>query len=127
MTTVDALKDLEALAGAHAELKPLATLADRAEAAFAGATTELDLRTELAKFVGKKGELQGAMALMKVLSHAEKPKLGAVVNAVKVEVESRFAASLRKLEEQALAAELNARPYDLSLPGRLALGRGHQH
>jgi len=127
MTAVDALKDLEALANAHAELKPLATLANRAEAAFAGATTELELRTELAKFAGKKGELQGAMALMKVLSPAEKPKLGAVVTGVKAAVEARFASSLRKLEEQALAAELNARPYDLSLPGRLALGRGHQH
>jgi phenylalanyl-tRNA synthetase alpha chain len=119
--------EIARLGAAHAELKPLADLPERARAAFAAGKTELELRTELAKFVGKKGELQAAMSLMKQLAPADRPKLGAVVNAIKVQVEAEFDARLRDLAQKALDAELNARPYDLTLPGRLSLGRGHEH
>ena len=118
---------LEALAAASAELKPLLTLRERAQGAFSAVKTELELRTELAKLVGKKGELQGAMSLMKGLSPADRPRLGAVVNHIKGQVEGFFERRLGDLAKRALDAELEARPYDLSLPGRLSFGRGHAH
>lgn len=118
---------LAELASSSKELEPLSTLRQRAEAQFARVKTELELRTELAKFVGKKGEVQAAMGLMKGLSPADRPRLGAVVNHIKGHVEKLFDVRLAELAKGALEAELNARPFDLSLPGRLALGRGHAH
>ncbi len=98
-----------------------------AEASFRAATTELELRTELARCVGKNSGLQSLMGLMKSLDPAKRRELGATVNAAKLKVEALFQARLTQIENQALEAELNARPYDLSLPGRVALGRGHEH
>jgi phenylalanyl-tRNA synthetase alpha chain len=122
-----AIPELPGLATSYPELAPLVDLGARAQAGFAAASTELELRTELAKFIGKKGELQAAMSLMKALAPADRPKLGAVVNAIKVEVEAHFDGRLRAIEQAALDADLKGRPFDLSLPGRLSLGRGHEH
>jgi phenylalanyl-tRNA synthetase alpha chain len=42
-------------------------------------------------------------------------------------VEQAFDARLRALARAAREADLRARPFDLTLPGRLELGRGHAH
>lgn len=121
------LADVSRQAGADARLAELTTILDRASSAFGAATTELELRTEQAKLLGKKGELSTVMAAMKSLPDAARPKFGQIVNGLKSEVEARFQARLQQLERAALDAELNARPFDLTLPGRLSLGRGHAH
>jgi phenylalanyl-tRNA synthetase alpha chain len=95
--------------------------------AFAAAATEQALRFEHAKVLGKKGELTAVLALMRNVPAGDRPAVGAKVNAFKEEVESAFAARLTRIGRAAREAELSARPFDLTLPGRLELGRGHAH
>ncbi len=105
----------------------LGALGHHFEDAFAAASSEHELRAEQAKLLGKKGELTAVLALMRDVPAAERPAAGALVNEFKAKVEAGFEARLRALGRAALQAELDARPFDLSLPGRLSLGRGHPH
>ena len=105
----------------------LAALGTRFRSAFALATTEQALRAEHAKILGKKGDLTAVLALMRNVPAADRPAAGAKVNTFKDEVEAAFGARLRGLARAAREAELRARPFDLSLPGRLELERGHPH
>ena len=105
----------------------LANLGTRFRSAFARSTTEQVLRAEHAKILGKKGELTAVLALMRNVPAADRPAVGAKVNAFKDDVEQAFEARLRALGRAAREADLRARPYDLTLPGRLELGRGHAH
>ena len=105
----------------------LANLGTRFRSAFAKATTEQALRAEHAKVLGKKGELTAVLALMRNVPADARPAVGIKVNAFKDDVEAAFEARLRTLARAARAGELRARPFDLTLPGRLELGRGHAH
>ncbi len=105
----------------------LANLGTRFRGAFAKATNEQDLRAEHAKVLGKKGDLTAVLALMRNVPAADRPAVGAKVNAFKDDVEAAFEARLRTLARAAREVELRARPFDLTLPGRLELGRGHAH
>src|SRR5262245_7896126 len=57
----------------------------------------------------------------------DRPSVGARVNAFKEEVERAFVARQRELGREARQAELSARPFDLTLPGRFEPSRGHAH
>jgi phenylalanyl-tRNA synthetase alpha chain len=105
----------------------LLALGTRFRDAFAKAETEVGLRAEQAKVLGKKGELTAVLAQMRNVSAAARPVVGAKVNAFKDEVEQRFAERLRALARRARQAELAGRPVDLTLPGHLDGGRGHPH
>lgn len=105
----------------------LAALGTRFRDAFAAAETEAVLRQEQAKVLGKKGELTAVLALMRHVPAESRPAIGAKVNSFKEEVEAAFAERLRAIARAARDAELRARPFDLSLPGRIELGRGHAH
>ena len=105
----------------------LAALGTRFQSAFAAATTEHVLRAEHAKVLGKKGELTAVLALMRNVPAADRPSVGAKVNAFKEGVERAFADRQRELVRQARQAELTARPFDLTLPGRFEPVRGHAH
>ena len=105
----------------------LAALGTRFAEAFAAADNEQSLRAEHAKLLGKKGELTAVLALMRDVPADARPRIGALVNAFKEEVERTFAGRLAHLSRSKLDAELSARPHDVSLPGRLALGHGHPH
>jgi phenylalanyl-tRNA synthetase alpha chain len=105
----------------------LAALGTRFQGAFAAATTEHALRAEHAKVLGKKGELTAVLALMRNVPAADRPSVGAKVNAFKEGVERAFTERQRELLRQARQVELTARPFDLTLPGRLEPARGHAH
>jgi phenylalanyl-tRNA synthetase alpha chain len=105
----------------------LARLGTAFHDAFAAAETEQALRNEHAKVLGKKGDLTAVLALMRHVPAGDRPKAGAAVNTFKDEVEKAFAERLTAISRAARDAELNARPFDLSLPGRLELERGHAH
>ena len=105
----------------------LARLGTSFRDAFTRASTEQALRQEHAKVLGKKGDLTAVLALMRNVPGSARPSVGAKVNAFKEEVEAAFEARLKALARAAREAELKARPFDLTLPGRLELGRGHAH
>jgi len=105
----------------------LAALGTRFRDEFSAAANEAALRQAQAKFLGKKGELTAVLALMRHVPAESRPVVGARVNAFKEEVEAAFTERLRALSRAARDAELRARPFDLTLPGRVELGRGHAH
>ncbi len=108
------LADLERLRGAF-------------RARFEGAKTEQALRDENAKLLGKKGELTAILKLMGKVAPDERKTIGEHVNTLKVEVEKCFDDSLSALAREKRRADLEAPPFDLSLPGRVPVSLGHAH
>ncbi|MBX3208154.1 MAG: phenylalanine--tRNA ligase subunit alpha [Labilithrix sp.] len=97
-------------------------------ARFGAAPTEQALRDENAKILGKKGELTAILKELKDAPPDQRKKIGERVNALKQEVEAGFESCLRDLRKKARAAELDAPPFDLTLPERLPLADGgHRH
>jgi len=106
----------------------LAALGTEYRDAFEQAATEQALREAYAKVLGKKkGALTRVLALMRHVPGEERPRVGAKVNTFKQEVEQAFEQRLAAIAKEQRDAELHARPFDLTLPGRLGLGRGHLH
>ncbi len=106
----------------------LAALGTRFREAFAASTNEHALRAEYAKVLGKKGELTAVLALLRDVPADARGAVGAQVNAFKAEVETAFQGRLDAIAQQALDADLRARPFDVTLPGRLPFQKpGHRH
>jgi phenylalanyl-tRNA synthetase alpha chain len=118
---------VDARDASHAIDAALDALRERFPARFAAATSEPALREENAKILGKKGELT---AILKKLGEAPpdaKRAIGERVNVLKRDVESAFEARLREILREKRDAELNAAPFDLTLPGRPLAPLGHRH
>jgi phenylalanyl-tRNA synthetase alpha chain len=94
---------------------------------FDAAATEQALRDENAKILGKKGELTAILKQMGAVPGEARKAIGEKVNLLKQEVESTFQARLDALSKAKRDAELNALPFDLTLPGRELACVGHKH
>lgn len=105
----------------------LQALTERYRRRFAEASDETGLRGARADVLGKKGELTGLLRGMKDVAPEERRNVGEQVNRVRADIEDLFEARLGALRKQLLAAELAAKPFDLTLPGRMPSGRGHLH
>ncbi len=108
------LADLERLRGSFRER-------------FAAAKTEQALRDENAKILGKSGELTAILKLMGKVAPEDRKLIGGQVNGLKVEVEKAFDGALAALANAKRMADLDAPPFDLTLPGREPAPRGHAH
>ena len=94
--------------------------------ALASAETEHALRAANAAFVGPDGELTKAMRLMPRLPGERRRELGQRANALKQAVAAALDEGLTRLKRVARAAELEAAPMDVTLPGRpRPVGRLH--
>jgi phenylalanyl-tRNA synthetase alpha chain len=105
----------------------LDALAARARERFANAKTEHELRAERAEVLGKKGDLTLALRSLGQAPPEERRALGERINSVKAEIEGAFEARLSELSASVRRADLEAPPYDLTLPARVAVPRGHLH
>jgi phenylalanyl-tRNA synthetase alpha chain len=105
----------------------LADLRAAYPARFAAAKTEQELRDENAKILGKKGELTAILKGMGAVPGDQRKALGEKVNTLKQEVERDFEARLGEIAAAKRHAELTARPFDLTLPGRALGTPGHKH
>lgn len=95
---------------------------------FRAAATEQALRDENAKILGKKGELTAVLKELGKAPPSERKAIGERVNALKQEVEAGFDARLGEIRAAERAAELDAPPFDLTLPARLPVAApGHRH
>jgi len=94
---------------------------------FASATTEPELRAIRAEALGKKGELTSLLRGLGQVPPDRRKAIGERVNTIKQSVESAFEARLAALADLARHADLSARPFDLTLPGRAPVARGHLH
>jgi phenylalanyl-tRNA synthetase alpha chain len=105
----------------------LLAVGDEYRARFSSAANEHDLRFVRADILGKKGALTRVLRSMGAVPPDRKREMGEKVNTARAEVESAFESRLKEIRSALREAELNATPHDLSLPGRLAIPRGHRH
>ena len=121
---------------APAQEVPLEDVIGQVEAVRLAAVEEIDaaddekaLNDVRVKYLGKKGPLQSFMAMMRSLSSADKPKLGAVVNKAKEEVEGLIAARRDSIEGAAMNSLLAEEYIDVSIDGLDVGGMsvGHRH
>jgi phenylalanyl-tRNA synthetase alpha chain len=105
----------------------LRRLSEEAPGRFAQASTEQALRDENAKVLGKKGELTAILAKMGSLPPDARKAVGEKVNRVKKLIEGAFQTSLKEIARKKRDAELHARRFDLTLPGRAPGPLGHKH
>jgi len=104
----------------------LSELKERFEAKLGESSDEPSLRVARAEFLGKKGELTALLRGMGKVPADSRREVGEKVNAARAALESAFEARLNALKEAAREAELNATPYDLTLPARPTT-EGHRH
>jgi phenylalanyl-tRNA synthetase alpha chain len=114
----DALHDID---------QGLQTIRSSYPARFEAAGTEQQLRDANAKLLGKKGELTAVLKQMGSVAPEFRKEAGARVNALKTEVEAAFEARLAAIARAQRDAELGARAFDLTLPGRVPVHHGHVH
>ena len=74
-----------------------------------------DVRVQI---LGKKGALTEVMKGMRDLSAEERPAIGSLVNSLKDQFESSFAARQTELQQQSIAKRLASEKIDVTLPGR---------
>ncbi len=108
-------------------LAGLAALGEKFMDRFATCVTEPELRAANAEVLGKKGELTALLKLMGKVEADQRRSLGEQVNATRARVEAAFKERLDAIHGAARLAELQARPHDLTLPGRAPSPRGHIH
>mmetsp|Transcript_9634 Transcript_9634/g.12724 ORF Transcript_9634/g.12724 Transcript_9634/m.12724 type:complete len:662 (+) Transcript_9634:235-2220(+) len=80
------------------------------------------------EYLGKKGPLNKVMSYMRLLSAEDKPKLGAVVNEIKQELETAVSSRLDELKLQKIQEEMEGDRVDVTQPGirrQVNIGRRH--
>lgn len=97
------------------ELREIAAIA---ETSLSEAADEPALRLENAKLVGPKGRLTLLLKQLPSLPPEERRQVGKEANLVKQRIVALFDARLDALRVEALRAELEGKPFDISLPGR---------
>ena len=78
------------------------------------------------KYLGKKGELTAVLKGMKDLSNEERPIIGALVNTVRDELESKIKKNEEALKEKALNEQLEKEKIDITLSSK-KIKRGSKH
>ncbi len=94
--------------------------------AIKGAADQQALQDIRVKYLGKKGEVTALLKGLGKLSPEERPKAGALVNAVREALEAEIDAVKTRMETEELNARLEQERIDITLPGR-AVKSGHIH
>ena len=92
------------------------------------AETLADAEALRREYLGKKGPINAAMSYMRLLSTEDKPKLGAVVNDIKEEVEATVKERLETLKIREIEIQMENDRIDVTLPGvtrSVDVGRRH--
>ncbi len=104
----------------------LQTLADETAAAVASAPDVAALEAIELEVLGKKGRLTGVLRGIGALPADDRPKLGAVANAVRQRIEAAVGERRSVLGSAELDARLAAEAIDVTMPGR-PIRRGSLH
>ena len=94
--------------------------------AIKAATDQPALQDVRVKYLGKKGEVTALLKGLGKLSPEERPKMGALVNAVREALEAELDKIKSSMETAAMNARLEEEKIDITLPGR-APKTGHIH
>lgn len=104
----------------------LQRIKEEALSAIKSASVEQALQDVRVKYLGKKGEVTALLKGLGKLSPEERPKMGALVNAVRQALEEEIDALKTSIEVAAMNARLEEEKIDITLPGR-APKTGHIH
>ena len=104
----------------------LSAIGPRARSTFEQAGTEQELRNARAEILGKKGELTAVLRGLGQAPPDKRREYGERVNGVRDAVEAAFEERLASIKAALRSADLEAPPFDMSLPGR-TVERGHHH
>ena len=89
--------------------------------------THIDRLNEIRiKYLGKKGSLTSMLRGLGGLSQEERPRMGQIVNEIRVELEQIISLKNEELKEAQLAIKLASEKIDVTLPGR-RVNVGHKH
>jgi phenylalanyl-tRNA synthetase alpha chain len=106
----------------------LQTAKNEFETKLKASTTAQEAEQLRREYLGKKGPVSQVMSNMKDLSPEDKPKLGAIVNVVKDEMETLFSELQQTIELNQLEEQMKSERLDVTMPGlsRTAdIGRRH--
>ena len=104
----------------------LALMEKEARARIAAAMDEQQLHEARVAFLGKKGRLTAVLRSMKDLSAEERPKMGALANKVRNEIEELEGQKKEEIKARMLNARIESEKIDITLPSR-QMRKGHIH
>ncbi len=107
-------------------MEKLETIVQEALKLFAGIGDAAALEQAKARYLGKAGALTGLLKTLGTLPAAERPAMGARINAAKEQLEAALAAQREKIQSHKLEARLAQDALDVTLPGR-GVGAGGLH
>jgi len=96
----------------------LSAISLEAKNAVALCENEAEIESLRVKYLGKKGELTAILKQMGSLSPEERPKMGALVNEAKQELEGLIAAKKDELKAKAQEAKLKQETIDITMPAK---------
>lgn len=99
-------------------MENLETLTQQALVAVQTAQDVAALEQVRVQYLGKKGEISALMKNLGNVAPEDRPKIGAVINEAKDQVENALSARKEQLEGAALAAKLASEKIDVTLAGR---------
>jgi phenylalanyl-tRNA synthetase alpha chain len=105
----------------------LEDLSTQAAALFDRDSSEQELRNTKADYLGKKGPVSKVLRELGTSPPQIRSQVGAIANRVKNEIETAFARRLLEIETSARKKDLEAPPFDLTLPARVRSPLGHKH
>ena len=94
----------------------LEQIKESALAAIVGAETEQALEEVRVRFLGKKGELTAILRGMGAVAPEDRPKIGAIVNTIRAEIEESLSARFANLKAQSMERKLREERIDVTLP-----------
>ena len=104
----------------------LALMEKEARARIAAAMDEQQLHEARVAFLGKKGRLTAVLRSMKDLSAEERPKMGALANKIRNEIEELEGQKKEEIKARMLNARIESEKIDITLPSR-QMRKGHIH
>ena len=99
-------------------MEKLETIVQEALKLFAGIDDAAALEQAKARYLGKSGALTGLLKTLGTLPAAERPAMGARINAAKERLDAALAAQREKIQSHKLEAKLAQDALDVTLPGR---------
>lgn len=107
-------------------METLETIVEDALRTFGETNDAAQLEQVKARYLGKTGSLTELLKGLGKIAAAERPAMGARINAAKVRIEAALVARRGQLQARVLEAQLAEQALDVTLPGR-GTGRGGLH
>jgi phenylalanyl-tRNA synthetase alpha chain len=99
-------------------MENLEPLVNKARVAIAAAKDGVELEQLRVDYLGKKGEITSLLKSLSILSADDRPRIGALINVVKQELQELISERKISLDAAAVKAKLEQETIDVTLPGR---------